>query len=252
MRKWILLLILSCFIIGLTACGSEVTEETIQDVINNTIEASKNIKSIHLSMEIDEISTPSVGEAVKTNIIIEMDFLTDPIFIYQLIELTNISYRMEMYLTEESYYTKDTISNKWVKASKEQYSEALEDSKQQTDTGLMLEKLRKYVDELTLIEKSNFYILSFTASGEKYKDLLTDTISTTLPDDISLEEVLEMLSINYTLYIEKETYYPKKFNIDTDIEIDVDGYKVNTVQTIEGNYFRINEVDAIAIPDEIK
>jgi len=38
----------------------------------------------------------------------------------------------------------------------------------------------------------------------------------------------------------------------TDLEIDVDGNKIHTVQIVDGNFSRFNEEEAIIVPDEVK
>lgn len=255
MKKWIQLLIVFSIVIGITSCENKAQEESLQEIMDNAIKASEDLKSFHISMDIDQNLTQNEGETTETNMIMEMDLVSDPIAIYEELEIESMPYRMELYLTEEGSYTKDSTTNTWKKLPQELYSSTVEMTKQQSDATVTLEKFKEYMDELKIEEKEDHYVLSFKGSGEEYKQLILDNLKSTMPQGISTEELLEMItinSINYVLNIEKETYYTREFHIETDINIEEDENKTQIVQNIDSTYSKFNEVEAIVVPEEVK
>ena len=53
MKKLMQLLIVLSILIGFSACGNKAQEESIQEIINKSIKASENLKSFHISMNIE-------------------------------------------------------------------------------------------------------------------------------------------------------------------------------------------------------
>jgi hypothetical protein len=245
--------------IGLTACGTATNGKDLEGIINSSISASEKLESFHVTMDMEQEIIPAAegaGKVTQTSKI-EMDYVTKPLGMYQTTEMTmmGMPIESETYFTEEGLYTKDSMSNQWQTAPKELSDSIIEMSKKQADTTEQLEQLKQYVEDVKMEEKDGVYIISFTASGEEYQSLVEETIDSTMPEGILPEELLAGLKVNelsYTYEIDKKTYHPLNFTVDMDFDMEIEGEKVQTVQKMKGSYSKINEIDDITLPAEVK
>ncbi|MCA1055707.1 hypothetical protein LCM10_11985 [Rossellomorea aquimaris] len=58
--------------------------------------------------------------------------------------------------------------------------------------------------------------------------------------------------LNYTYEIDKKTYHPLTFTIEMDFTMEIERKKVQTHQKMKGSYSKINEIDKITIPADVK
>ncbi|MEG9295406.1 DUF6612 family protein [Mangrovibacillus sp. Mu-81] len=243
----------------LTACGTATGGKDLEGIMNSAIEASENLDSFHVKMEMEQDIIPSgeEGEKVTQTSTIEMDYVTEPLGMYQTTEMTmmGMPIESETYFTEDGLYTKDSMSNQWQAAPKELSDSIVEMSKNQADASEQLKQLKEYAKDVKFEEKEDHYLISFKASGDEYQSLVEDTIDSTLPEGLMPKELLEGLKVNalsYTYEIDKKTYHPLNFSVDMDFDMEIEGEKVQSVQKMNGSYSKINEIDDITIPAEVK
>jgi hypothetical protein len=245
--------------IGLTACGTTTSGKDVEDIINSSISASEKLESFHVKMEMEQDIIPAAEDAgeVTQSSVIEMDYVTEPLGMYQTTEMTmmGMPIEAETYFTEEGLYTKDSMSNQWQSAPKELSDSIVEMSKKQADATEQLKQLKEYIKDVKVEEKEDHYLISFSASGEEYQSLVEETVESTMPEGIMPKELLEGLKVNklsYTYEIDKKTYHPINFTVDMDFNMEIEGEKVQSVQKMKGSYSKINEIDEINIPADVK
>jgi hypothetical protein len=245
--------------VGLTACGTTTSGKDVEDIINSSIAASEDLESFHVKMEMEQDIIPAAEDAEKVTqeSTIEMDYVTEPLGLYQTTEMTmmGMPIEAETYFTEEGLYTKDSMSDQWQAAPKELSDSIVEMSKNQADATEQLKQLKEYIKDVKFEEKGDHYLISFSASGEEYQSLVEETVESTMPDAMLPKELLEGLKVNklsYSYEIDKETYHPLNFTVDMNIDMEIEGEKVQSVQKMKGSYTKINEIDDITIPAEVK
>ncbi len=62
---------------------------------------------------------------------------------------------------------------------------------------------------------------------------------------------LNIKNIEYEIYIDKETFYPSKLNMNMDMDITVEGETISLKQIISGEYLDYNQIGEITVPQEI-
>jgi hypothetical protein len=244
--------------ISLTACGTTTGGKDLEGIMNSAIDASENLESFHVEMEMDQDIIPAGAESEKVSqaSTIEMDYVTEPLGMYQTTEMTmmGMPIESETYFTEEGLYTKDSMSNQWQAAPKGLSDSIVEMSKNQADASEQLKQLKEYAKDVKFEEKEDHYIISFTASGDEYQRLVEDTIESTMPEGLMPKELLEGIKVNelsYTYEIDKKTYHPLNFSVNMDFDMEIEGQKIQSVQKMKGSYSKINDIDNITIPAEV-
>ncbi|MNF12734.1 hypothetical protein D3C80_2143280 [compost metagenome] len=56
--------------------------------------------------------------------------------------------------------------------------------------------------------------------------------------------------MEYKFHIDKQLYYITDFSTDMDLEIDLGGQNMKTVQSIRGTYSDYNSIRPIVVPEE--
>lgn len=244
---------------GLTACGTTTSGKDVEDIINSSIAASEDLESFHVKMEMEQDIIPAAEDAEKVTqeSTIEMDYVTEPLGLYQTTEMTmmGMPIEAETYFTEEGMYTKDSMSNQWQAAPKEMSDSIVQMSKDQADATEQLKQMKEYIKDVKVDEKDDRYVISFSASGEEYQNLVEEQVEATMPEGLMPKEMLEGLKVNkldYTYEIDKKTYHPLNFTVNMDFDMEIEGEKVQSVQKMTGSYSKFNEIEDITIPAEVK
>jgi hypothetical protein len=76
-----------------------------------------------------------------------------------------------------------------------------------------------------------------------------------LDETPGLEEALDSMTFNelsYTINIDKETFLPTTFEMLVDMSMDVEGETLTIKQDATGSYTKINGVDSITVPEDVK
>lgn len=289
MKKWTKGIAASLLILTLSACGSgeepkveadtktgtagnsedankakEKKELTAQEVYQKSLEASESINSMHADFTIQQ-NMKTTGEenlSMKNDIAITMDMVTEPMALHQKMVVKGDaegSMDIEMYGEgDELYIQMQEMEGGWLSVPAEMQDEIL--SGMDSSNAMMdLEVFKDFTEEFTLEEQGEEYILNLSASGEQFGELLKELMDQTAMGSQGMEgeeeapmENLEVKKIELTLHIDKETYYTNSFDMKLDAIMDITGYQTVTIQTIHAKMSKINELEEIVIPDEVR
>ncbi|MBY0122850.1 hypothetical protein H0173_13080 [Bacillus sp. S/N-304-OC-R1] len=240
-----------------SAAEEKPSELTLQEVLEKSTEASNNLKSFSVNMNLDQDMTSDQEEMnMKTQSVIEMNVVTDPMAFYQkmTMSLGEESFESESYFSEEGMYLFDPGSQQWMKFPQEMTDTFLQMAGQQTNPGDELKKLEKFVDDFTFEQDSKNYILKLKASGEKFSDFIKETAAEALPPEMAAEELMNNMKIHgveYEFVIDKESFYPVALEMTMDMEMTVEDQTISLNQKMNGKYSNHNNIKTITIPQEV-
>lgn len=257
MRKWLLVALSACVLLVTAACGAGDDGQKAQEVFEKSIQAMEGVNSFNMDMNMKQ-EIPFGEEVIKTDTKMSGDVVIEPMTMHQKMNMSagdEESMEMEMYITEDSIYVWEAMSETWMKMPEELFGEMMALEDMQTNPTDELEKLKEYVDEFTYKEEGNNYILSLSASGDKFKELIKDTLAEFAgDDDASLNEMMDMVEINkinYELKIDKKTYYQNELNMNMDLTITIDGESTTIKQNVHAVFSNFNGIDEIVVPQEV-
>lgn len=267
MNKWLNLLLLTIVAFALTACGStdepaeeasaekdvEEVEEAVEEEDENELDAleiyeealnaSQAMESAEAYMEIKQTMTLPDEEPIHT--LIESD-----------IEMT-----MEMYVTEEFMYVYEESIGEWIKADTASLMGDLSEATNQPDPAEQLEFFREFASDFEVEETDDKYILKLNADDEEFRALSEEMVSENIPPEVQAEleeqgeNPYEDMAINaqyFEIYLNKETYDLTQFNLEMDMDMEIEGELTNFNQLIATEYHNINQLDPIEVPEEIE
>ncbi|WP_078431840.1 DUF6612 family protein [Metabacillus halosaccharovorans] len=238
------------------------SELNLEQVMTQSTEASEKVKSFAVKMDMtQEMSIGEQKDAMDMVSTIDMIVVTDPMTLYQKMDMdmneagTKTAYTTETYFSPEGIFVFDSSSNQWSKFPKETSDQLMQMSDQQSNPSEELKKLEKFVDDFTFEQDADNYILTLNATGDKFTDFIKETVQGTLPQDLYADgEVFNNMKINkvkYEIIINKETMYPTTLNTVMDMELSADGETIKIKQNMEGDYSEYNKIDEVKIPQEV-
>ncbi|QED49053.1 DUF6612 family protein [Cytobacillus dafuensis] len=239
------------------------SELTLEEVFKKSTEASSNLKSFAVKMDMEMDMSSDVEELnMKTQSEIDMKVVTEPMAFHQKMAMTVAEelFETESYFSEDGMFFYEPTGQQWMKFPQDMTEAFLQISgQQQANPGEELQKLQGFVDDFTFEQDSKNYILKLNASGEKFSEFIKEVATKTLPpemagDEEALNEVLKNMKINkvnYEFLINKETFYPDAVIVDMEMEMTAEGQTMVMKQKVNGQYSDYNKVDTITVPQEI-
>lgn len=230
----------------------EQTKVTIEEVLEKAQESSEKIESMHAKMDIKQSMTiSSLGQDIESDMAIEMDMVQEPLQMYQVMKIDTGEAgvgEVEMYMTGEGFFMNDPTSDTWMKLP----ADLFEDMSAGADPTLDLEELMEFAEDFTLTENDKEYILTLTASGEKFTELVQDQLSsmTDMEDLESLEE-MTIHQLDYELFIDKKSFDMIAFNLVMDMEMGIEGESIRIAQDMKAQISQINDIKEIIVPQEV-
>ncbi|WP_432361835.1 DUF6612 family protein [Sporosarcina sp. UB5] len=278
MKKWLTGLGVSILALGLAACGSAAepkkdetgkqvelankSDMTAQEVYSKAMEVSEEQKSMHAVMDIDQkLSIPTQGIEMESKIKMDMEAIVEPLSMHQNMtmdmgELGTMN--MELYMTESGFFMNDPESGQWIKMPKDMYDEMMAQMGGETDPTLDMKMFKEFKDEFKFEQTNEEYILTLSASGDKFSGLMKELMGSALPADMDMteeeSEILENMNVNslkVVMYIDKETFYTNAFDLDMDMTMKIDEDEMRIVQKMKSVISKINEIDEIVVPQEV-
>lgn len=278
MKKLLMAMAAGTLTLGLAACNetAEPTEGTpeekqsdltAEEVYENTLKASQEMKSAEAAVEMDQkISIPSQEVEMNTNTDMDMEMTLDPLALHQKGTMSmsapdseEMSMEIEAYVTEDgTMYLLDSQSGQWMKMSGA--IPELDQLTQQPDPSEQLEQLKEYAQDMKFEQNENEYILNLTADGEKFNELIKQTLQEQLPPE-ALEQMgeeeqqaLENMNISelqYEIYVDKESFNMTAMNMVMSMTIEEQGESVNIDIDSKTAYSNINGIEKVEIPQEV-
>ena len=228
------------------------SELTINEVYEKMMDASEDINSTVMDMEMKQEIIEGDNEPVQTQSTIHSKVVQEPIGLEQKINMTidDQTISTEQYMTEEGFYMYEPAQKVWMK-----YSEGHEElmAQLQADSGLdqtqTLSELQSFIEDFTFQQNNEEFILTLKADDDKFNSLVQEELSSAAVELDDVENI-EINDIEYEIFVDKKTYLPNQMNIVMNINMSADGQKVTLKQDIDTVYSDYNTIDSISIPEE--
>lgn len=224
--------------LSLAACSqSETTSKegdkkeepklTAQEVFEKSLQASQDLKSFSLKMEMNQVMSADSEESLEINSIAEMEMITEPLALYQKMTM-NVpgqgEQTTETYFTNEGMFIYDPSGGVWIKYPADMEELSGTANAQASNPAAQMEMLKDFADEISMAEEGKYYVLKLKASsGEKFDDLIKKTLEQTMQEgafgngelEQLINEMMSALKLNnmtYEIFVDRDTYYPVKMN----------------------------------------
>ncbi|MCM3741617.1 DUF4367 domain-containing protein [Oceanobacillus luteolus] len=244
MKKSIALLMMAVLLL-LAACGGEA--KTAGEVMEESIKATEELESYSADMKVD---TEVMGMDMNIEAVSDITHNPDTLYMDMSMGMTGFTMDVEVYVVGEEAYMK--MFGEWVMMDAEEIV-GLEGFDQLNQTEL--EKLNDFIDHFEMTEEDGMYVLTLTGEGEEFQTLIDTYLEASMGDlamDPSIEEDLYtdlvVNSLKMELKIDKKSMIIQEQSVDADLSLDGESYAIKA-DTIISN---VNEVEPVAIPDEVK
>ncbi|KSU64489.1 hypothetical protein AS034_01215 [[Bacillus] enclensis] len=251
-------LAISTLTLGLSACSPK--PDTPEEILDASIKAMEETNSFQIDMNIDQdlIYGPPRGELDKQTAKIVTDYVKEPegLHLNTQMNVAGAKVDAEMYLAESEVYTTSSRWDHWYKGKEDGYQPSLDTVRKMVDLDKRLEWLKTHSEEMEVKEEEEQWVLTFTGEGDKFNrftEFILDLSKPALYHSKYLEDI-KTNDLTYSIYINRESFLPAKSDINMDIEMmnELDGNEMATTQTIKETYTKIDEIEAITIPSEVK
>lgn len=240
---------------------TEETETlTAEEVLQKSTEAMAALSSYSMEMVSDQEISMGGEDTIKMVTTTTTDMSLNPMAMYQVTSIEDADGMMESmdnesYFSEAGFFVYDSMAGQWFKMPEEFTAELNAMSEMQTNPAEQLEMLKAYSDDMTMTEEDDHYVLNFEGSGEQFNEM-AGMIGGMMGDDMGgmMEEMLSMMTINqlnYVVHVDKETFYQTKVLVNMDMEMDIEGEKMTSIQMMDSTLSKFDEVGAIVVPQEV-
>ncbi|WP_143128307.1 DUF6612 family protein [Psychrobacillus sp. OK032] len=274
MKKWTTLIAVATLSLGLAACNEtakpagsgEVTEKsklTLQEVYDKSITASEELKSVRAVMDLNQtMNIPSEENELEISSKMDMEYIVEPMQMHQkgTSTVNGLAKGMpaqtsssESYMTADDLYVYEESAGEWMKFPQEMMA-GIMNAAEQANASDQLKQIKGYLDEFTFEQDNSNYILTLEASGEKFTELVKAQVDEVMQSMGAGEEIqmdFDIKSVNYLIHIDKETFQTNKLDVVIDMDMEIDGEKLNVVQDVKSTFSGFNEVEEIVIPQEV-
>ncbi len=260
--KFRMIAIIGALMLILSAC-SETTESggeikvdegvNAQEVFENSIAAQEDVKSFKMNADMTQ-TIGSGDDEMEMISQIEADMVMEPMAFHQTIDMkaNGEVMQMESYFTEEGFFTKQ--GDQWMKFPDEMTETLLTMQESQIDPVKQMEMLKEYVDEFTLSEEKDTYVMTLKASGDKFQQLIDKTIEEMGAQNDVMQESMDQMKVNevaYTYSIDKENYLPVQFKMVMDSDMTMESETISMKMDLDSTYDQYNEIAEVTVPEEV-
>lgn len=237
-------------------------ELTAADVFKKALAAKDEQKNMHIAMDIDDqVAIAEQEYQLDTKMNIAMDISFEPFAAYQLLKtkMDDEEAEVEWYATNESIYLHDVAESMWFNMPAEDGEDIVIDMPEDLDHFNYLEVFAEYAKDFTVEETDEAYIVKLGEFSNGLKDIMEESLVDELLEEMDeIEEGQEVDVANFDIKklvfeftIAKETFFTTGFNLDLDASIEIDGAETVVTQKANMVVSKINELEAIEIPQEV-
>ncbi|KPB04186.1 DUF6612 family protein [Bacillus sp. CHD6a] len=233
---------------------------TAEEVLQKSTEAMSGLSSYSMEMISDQEISMANEETIKMVTTTKTDMSLNPMAMYQVTSIEDADGMMEgmenvSYFSEAGFFVYDSMAGQWYKMPEEFTAQLNAMSEMQGNPAEQLEMLKDYTDKITMTEEEDHYVLNFEGSGEQFNEM-AGIIGGMMGDGMGemMQEMLSMMTVNqlnYLVHIDKESFYQTKVLLNMDMEMDVDGEKVSSIQVMDSTLTNFDEVGEITVPQEV-
>ncbi|XXM72414.1 DUF6612 family protein [Lysinibacillus sphaericus] len=244
--------------LGLSACSPK--PETPEDILNASIKAMEGTNSFRVNMNIDQDLTygPPTGDPDKQTAEVVTDYVKEPegLHLNTHLNVSGAEVEAEMYAAGDAVYATSSRWDHWYKGKEDGYQPSLDTVRKMVDLTERMEWLKTHSKQIEVEEEENQLVLELTGKGEEFLSFtkfILDLSQPALYQSEHLEDI-KTNDLTYRIYIDRESFLPAKSEISLNIEMmnELDGNEMATIQTIKEIYTKIDEIEAITIPSEVK
>ncbi|WP_209121456.1 DUF6612 family protein [Alkalihalobacillus sp. BA299] len=252
-----------CFV--LTACDEPSNNENVEttlsvdEVIQHSIEAMNELQSYTMEMNNEQQLEMPDEEAFQMDMTMIADITIEPLRLYQKMTMSGLDENIEAvetesYFTEDGMFVKDSMEGGWIKFPEEFSQDILESAKMQMNAEEQLKIFQKFSEDTQLTEDDTHYILTTRGSDENFKEMAQEVMGFIDEAGEMMDELLSMMDIEmftYVIYIEKDTFYQTKMDMEITMQMSMEGETMKSVQRMNGIMSNFNTVGDITIPQEV-
>ena len=251
LKKYLLIIATVILSVTLAACSTGASAEQI---VNKSIESSKNIKSTDFTAtNSSEIlvgeQTQTVENTVSGSLIMEpltMKATTD-------VKAQGQSQTLELYIKDGTAYAKSTGQNEWVKSSNNAITAQFENLKKIANSNQILEFYKKISKDFKKTEENGNYVLTYTGNGDQFKELMVAIANASSGNEVTASAFagVDFKNVSIKLVVTKD-YVP--VNNEVTMELATKNTPTPTTMKIKQiiKYSNVNNVKEISLPDEVK
>ena len=251
LKKYLLIIATVILSVTLAACSTGASAEQI---VNKSIESSKNIKSTDFAAtNSSEIlvgeQTQTVENTVSGSLIMEpltMKATTD-------VKAQGQSQTLELYIKDGTAYAKSTGQNEWVKSSNNAITAQFENLKKIANSDQILEFYEKISKDFKKTEENGNYVLTYTGNGDQFKELMVAIANASSGNEVTASAFagVDFKNVSIKLVVTKD-YVP--VNNEVTMELATKNTPTPTTMKIKQiiKYSNVNNVKEISLPDEVK
>jgi len=274
MKKWTTLLAVATLTLGLAACNetaapanTEVTEKselTLKEVYEKSLKVSEELKSVKAQIDMKQtMHMPTEDLSIDISSIMDMEYVVAPMQMHQKgttsmkssdESMPEEAMEIETYITEDDFYMFEGTTGQWMKFPQEMMDQLM-GATDQSNPSEQLKMIQDYLKDFTFEQDNENYILRLDASGEEFAKLVQTQIDEAMQSMIGEGEELDLglviNSVSYLIHIDKESFQTNKVDVVLDMDMEIDGEKMNMKQNVKSDFSNFNEVDEIVIPQEV-
>ena len=251
LKEYLLIIATVILSVTLAACSTGASAEQI---VNKSIESSKNIKSTDFTAtNSSEIlvgeQTQTVENTVSGSLIMEpltMKATTD-------VKAQGQSQTLELYIKDGTAYAKSTGQNEWVKSSNNAITAQFENLKKIANSDQILEFYKKISKDFKKTEENGNYVLTYTGNGDQFKELMVAIANASSGNEVTASAFagVDFKNVSIKLVVTKD-YVP--VNNEVTMELATKNTPTPTTMKIKQiiKYSNVNNVKEISLPDEVK
>jgi Domain of unknown function (DUF4367) len=238
--KKLYFLIITLLCIGLTACGTQSLSQ--KEVLEKASEAVETLKGYSIEMDYniqaEELDMKINGKGDVTH-------NPDAMHMNMSVKIPGMTMDFEMYVKEKDVYM--SMFGEWLQLDPDEMGIENFDQLNKEE----MDKLVKFHDDFNMKEKDGKYVLSLSAKGEGYEELIQSIVESSLEDfSGEMEGEINEIKVNnleMEIVVDKKSFMMLEQTVKAELE--VDGEKM----TIDGKakISNINNVKAIEIPQEV-
>lgn len=270
-RKWFALGFV--LVLLLAACGPAGGGSGDMDVVtllDNVEKASKDIRSMHMEMKMDQEITMPEGAATEEimpggqmnmSYDIQMDMIVEPMVaqmtmkmeapIFAMLTGTD-SMEFEMYLDTENVYMKSPpIMPDWQKEpidADSQMGLSPDEVKESMVSDEIVAALKEAKDNVELKDAGDNWEIIYKGDGKDFQKVIDAQLSSM---NESESASMNFKSVDYRYVIDKKTHHPKQLHAVMETDLEAEGSAATMKMTIDSTFSKINQIDKLEIPAEV-
>ena len=226
---------------------------TNEELAKKFDEATKSMKSSKAKVK-NNTSMDLAGKKTSTSMDMDVTMTLDP-FVFKVGgKMTTLgrSVDMDMYITKEATYVKNTLTKTWLKIADPTMKSSFESQKNVGNLEGMVELFKSIGDKAKVEEKDSGYEITYSGTDDAVKEALKKIMSSSQPKAKGLLDGMEVSKLNIRYVIDKKTFFPKEYEMTTTVKLKQNDKELSFDMDLKASQSEINEVKEITIPDEVK